>query len=154
MLGATLTTATTRAAMRPSAAMRSRSTWSMIAMSPARRRLLSRLVRRSSRAEPTTPGGRSPARGRRSVAILITGESARPDRNPSGAALRESSGALLGRPRDRQQLLGMATPQRRVRKAGQHARELLQPFGSRHPVDVRGRDRPVVALAHDQVVVG
>src|SRR5690606_13988597 len=56
MLGATLTTAPTWQETSASALTRSRSTWSMTAISPGWRRLVRSLVRRSSRAVALTPG--------------------------------------------------------------------------------------------------
>src|ERR1700748_2746450 len=53
---AALTTAETFRLISASAATRSRSTWSMIAMSPGHSRLVRFLVRRSRRAGPATPG--------------------------------------------------------------------------------------------------
>src|SRR5947208_2727487 len=70
MLGATLTTAATWQATSASALTRSRSIWSMIAISPGRRRLVRSLVRLSRRAGPATPGS-SGCRLLRSVVNLI-----------------------------------------------------------------------------------
>src|ERR1700733_13813678 len=56
MLGPAFTTAATWHSMRESALTRSRSRWSMIAMSPGLSRLVRFLVRRSRRAGPITPG--------------------------------------------------------------------------------------------------
>src|SRR5215472_10790607 len=56
MLGATLMTATTWRFSRASALTLSRSSWSMIAISPGFRRLVSDLVLRSRRAGATRPG--------------------------------------------------------------------------------------------------
>src|SRR4029077_11670316 len=56
MLGETFTTAATPQPTRASALTRSRSTWSITATSPGRRRLVRFLVRRSSRTQPVTPG--------------------------------------------------------------------------------------------------
>src|SRR5947207_6886655 len=56
MLGATLTTAATWQLISASALTRSRSRWSMMAMSPGHSRLVRFLVRRSRRAGPITPG--------------------------------------------------------------------------------------------------
>ena len=78
---ATLTTAATPHATRSSAAIRSRSAWSMIAISPGASRLTRSLVRRPSRVGPvivgTAPGcswisgPRSSARARLSRAIAV-----------------------------------------------------------------------------------
>src|SRR4051795_6863903 len=124
MLGETLTTAQTFARTNASAATRSRSTWSMIAMSPGRSRLVSVLVRRSRRATPVTPGWRSPPRGRRSVAILISPESA-----------RTALPLTFRRARDREQLLGVAASGDGVGQAAEQAGQLeepLLPLDSRH----------------------
>src|SRR4051794_20909260 len=157
MLGAALTTAHTFALTSASAATRSRSTWSMMAMSPGRRRLVSRLVRRSILAGPATPGGRSPPRGRRNVASLITAESAR--RPPSGPTAAPPSGAAQASVRlvcrcDREQLLGVAATECGLRQPGEHAGELLEPIGTRD-VDHRcRRTAPILRLADDKVMVG
>ena len=71
MLGAALTTAATRQATSASALTRSRSTWSITATSPGRSRLVSVLVRRSSRATPVAPAGCSACRVRVAPASLI-----------------------------------------------------------------------------------
>src|SRR4051794_18968717 len=132
MLGAALTTAHTLADTSASAATRSRSTWSMTAMSPGRRRLVRRLVLRSIRAGPATPGGRSPPRGRRNVASLITAESARrPLPGPTAAPPRGGPGSVrLERRGDLEQLLGVTPPELGLRQAREHAGELLQPLGA------------------------
>src|SRR3954471_62372 len=160
MLGAALTTAATRAATRPSAPTRSRSTWSMTAMSPGCSRFVSRLVRRSSRAIPTTPGCRSPERGRRKVASFIRGESARPlhcaFRAAPLAGFRLASGLALGlrRSGDGEKFLGVAATQLGVRQSGQHARKLLEALLPVHGHHVGGRRSPGLGLTYYEVVVG
>src|SRR5919108_3389133 len=57
MLTEALTTAATLRLMSSSALTRSRSEWSMMAISPGLRRLVMFLVRRSTRATATMPGG-------------------------------------------------------------------------------------------------
>src|SRR5215475_13861490 len=70
MDGLAFNTAHTPTATSESAATRSRSTWSITAMSPGRKRPTSRLVRRSSLTGPLiTPG--SALRGRRNVGKRI-----------------------------------------------------------------------------------
>src|SRR3954452_236412 len=122
MLGAALTTAHTLADTNASAATRSRSTWSMKAMSPGRRGLVSRFVLRSTRAGPATPGGRSPPRGRRNVASLITAESAR--RRYAGPTAAPPPGTAAASVRlvcrcDFEQLSGVAAAERGLGQAGE-----------------------------------
>src|SRR5215213_8188424 len=71
MLGAALTTAPTWQATSESALTRSMSTWSITAMSPGRSRLVSVLVRRSSRAVPVVPDPVSEPRLRRRVPMRM-----------------------------------------------------------------------------------
>src|SRR3954466_10975989 len=157
MLGAAFTTAQTLALTSASAATRSRSTWSMMAMSPGRRRLVSRFVRRSIRAGPATPGGRSPPRGRRKVASLITAESARPA-PPGRTAAPPLASALVSarfiRRRDLEQLLRVAAPEGGLRQPSQHAGELLESLGAGHVHHASRRRRGVLGLPHDEVMVG
>src|SRR5699024_8141619 len=75
MLLATLRTAATPQATSASALTRSRSTWSMIAMSPGRRRGVRFMVRRSDLTGATSPAGAS-ARARRSRVAVALGASA------------------------------------------------------------------------------
>src|SRR3954452_6233086 len=157
MLGAALITADTFALTSASAATRSRSTWSMMAMSPARRRLVSRLVRGSNRAGPATPGGPSPPRGRRNVASLITAESAR--RRYAGPTAAPPPGTAAASVRlvcrcDLEQLSGVAAAERGLGQAGEHARELLDPIGI-GDLDHRClRAAAVLRPADDEVMVG
>src|SRR4051794_34488802 len=141
MLGEALTTAQILALTSDSAATRSRSTWSMIAMSPGRSRFVSRLVRRSIRAGPTTPGGLSPPRGRRRVASLISRQSARPLQVVLSAApprmpprTRRRRSARLEGGDHLEQLYRMAAPESGVGEPGEHPRELLQPLRPVHPL--------------------
>src|SRR5260370_42476979 len=75
MLGAAFTTAATWQLMRASALIRSRSPWSMMAISPGESRLVRFVVLRSRRAGPITPGRSSdlPRRvqGRRRDGLFI-----------------------------------------------------------------------------------
>src|SRR3954454_24107913 len=157
MLGAALTTAQTLALTNASAATRSRSTWSMMAMSPGRRRFVSRFVRRSIRAGPATPGGRSPPRGRRKVASLITAESARPaPQGRTGAPPLTSApeSARFVRRRDLEQLLRVAAPESGLGQSGQHAGELLESVGAGHVHHARRGRLGVLGFPHDEVMVG
>ena len=61
-----LTTAAGRQAARASPLIRSMSSWSMTAMSPGCRRLVSVFVRASTRTTPRSAAGSPPARNRRS----------------------------------------------------------------------------------------
>src|SRR5712691_6955682 len=72
MLTETFTTAATLRLIRSSALTRSRSEWSMMAISPGLRRLVMFFVLRSTRATATMPGG-SPALPRNSSGILTDG---------------------------------------------------------------------------------
>ena len=80
-----LTTAAAPAAIRPSAATRSMSRWSMTAMSPGSSRFTRSLVRRSTRAGPVIPAG-----------AALAGRAARelsPHRSTSRRCARSSSSA-------------------------------------------------------------
>src|SRR5712691_9734003 len=72
MLTETFTTAATLRLIRSSALTRSRSEWSMMAISPGLRRLVMLFVLRSTRATATMPGG-SPALPRDSSGLLTDG---------------------------------------------------------------------------------
>src|SRR3954451_17017840 len=152
MLGAALTTAQTFAATSPSAATRSRSTWSMIAMSPGRSRLVRRLVRRSRRATPTTPGWRSPLRERRRVASLIAASLPDVLGEPDPAA--PPSGVPLRGRGDGQQLLRVTPRELRVGQPGEHPRQLFEPVRAVDPPYAGRRHGAVIIARDDQVVVG
>src|SRR5206468_9053649 len=142
--GATLTTADTPQRTSASAAIRSRSMWSMMATSPGRNRLVSRFVRRSRRAVPTTPGSRSPARERRNVAILILPECAR---------RTSSSGPGARGGRRVQQFLRVTSRGDRLVQATEHPRQLRQPLLTVDPVHRGAGAGAPRLLAHDEVTV-
>src|SRR6266498_1276449 len=153
--GLALSTAATPTATSESAATRSRSTWSMTAMSPGRSRPTRRLVRRSSRTVPvTTPGSALRDRrktGRRIVTHPDTAGLAGWTRHayPAGPPL---SGLLLCR--HGEQLLRVRDAQIRVGQAGEHPGQLPRSLGVLHHTYPARGDRAAGVLGDDQVPVG
>src|SRR5215210_230276 len=126
------TTATTPAATRPSAAIRSRSRWSITATSPGSSRLMRSLVRRSILAVPTT---------------AVVGRVPRALRRAMGPCLLEGVARL-------EQLGGVAARMGRLPDSRQHAGELAHPFLAGHRLRARHRAFPLLALLDHDLRVG
>src|SRR5215472_494315 len=167
MLAAALTTAAACRCNSASALTRSRSSWSMMAISPGVSRLVRFFVRRSRRAGPLTPGrssalGRGVMGRRRNWAIIES----HPARNPGLAcaitlipyrdqgqpgysarwvlALRTSGG---------EQLTGVRPAELGVFEPGQHPGQLAHPALVVQPGDTAADHRAVAGLLDDQVGV-
>src|SRR6478672_11647856 len=168
MLGWALTTADTFASTRDSAATRSRSTWSMIAMSPGFSRPASRFVRRSNRATPVTPESPS-TRLRRSVASFIGFHGATegglpsrrhavrlvPTRITPGLAIARSGAVVAEVSGRRRQQFGRVLPGGLGIASGEHPGQLRDAVGTVDDAD--GADPAVGAvlgLVDDDVLIG
>src|SRR5207302_864635 len=111
-----------------SAARRSRSSWSMTAMSPGCSRLVSRLVRRSTRAGPMTT---EPGPGRRS-AISAASLAGRRGEELFGVSSRCLAGGL----------------------AREHARQLDDAIGAPHGLSRGEGATSALFLGHSHLLVG
>src|SRR5215510_725318 len=172
MLLATLTTAATCRCTSASALTRSRSSWSMMAISPGARRLVRFLVRRSSLAGPLTPG-RSSVLGRgvmgrlRNCAII---ESILPEiRGWPAPSLQPGAGEVVSglvlvpelpgfrvgtlRAGGGEQLTGVRPPELGVFEPGQHPGQLAHPARVVQPGDAAADHRAVAGLLDGQVGV-
>src|SRR5215470_15008994 len=160
MLTAALTTAATSFWMSASALTRSRSAWSMTAMSPGRSRLVRFLVRLSIRAVAETPDRltglfrRNPGSLREAAVIVkqycqmvgAGGSASAP------AGLSSGPRRPLGR-RGFQQLTGVRPAELGVLETGQHPGQLAYPALVVQAGHTAADDRAVAGLLHHQVVV-
>src|SRR5690348_12788836 len=159
MLAATLTTAATCRCSSASALTRSRSSWSMMAMSPGASRLVRFLVRRSSLAGPLTPG-RSSALARgvmgrlRNCAIIgsILPETKAGLRHHANLAPGSGSARLPAQPdsalgvlpfRGGEQFTGVRPAELGVFEPGQHPGQLTHPSLVIQPGDAAADHRAV-----------
>src|SRR5215813_7410874 len=184
MLGAAFTTAAAWRRMSATALTRSRSTWSMMAMSPGLSLLVRFFVLRSTRAGPAMPGRSSGLvryfiESLRNWAIIVTilpdlqrtrshtPHQRRPFRQVAAAAGRPLApgagacplrpGLLRGRPfrgRRGQQLPRVRPPKLGVLKTGQHPGELDDPARVVEAGEAAAGDRAIVGPLDHQVGVG
>src|ERR1700754_3790173 len=157
---ATLTTAAAPHATSASALTRSTSTWSMIAISPDWRRLVSLFVRRSILATAVTPG-RSPTFLPRRPGILLPGTfimTILPERNSAEAThyaacpLCHPGSPVCGR--EPQQFFRVRAAQLGVLQPGQHAGELAYASLMVERDDAAAHDAAVARLLDHQMLVG
>src|SRR5690348_10430934 len=160
MLTAALTTAATSSWMSASALTRSRSVWSMTAMSPGCSRLARFLVRLSIRAVAEMPGRltglfrRNPGSLRK--AALIAKQSCQMTGTGTSASappgLSSGPRGPLGR-RGFQQLTGVQPAELGILEARQHPGQLAHPALLVQAGHAAAGDRAVAGLLHHQVVV-